>query len=176
MRMLHLDYQAARPRSRLGLLALCVAAAVTAASLWEFARLRQEQALRDAELAMAQSRLERDRSARRDRSQGARSAEERAAAQGVVRRLRFPWQEMFGAFEASATDEIALIGIEPDSGKGVVKLEAEARTAKAMFNYVRRLQRTGFLEQVALQRHEVQAADPARPLRFLVVATWKSRD
>lgn len=176
MKRLDLDYHASRRLSRSGLLLLAAAIVAGAASFSQFERLRQEHAAVDAELALAQSRLERRTSAPRSRADGARFAEEAAAANAVIRRINFPWNEVFGAFEAVASDEVALIGIEPDAAKGLVTVTAESRTPRGMLQYVKRLQRTVVLEQVVLQKHELQAEDPQRPVRFNVVAKWKERD
>lgn len=176
MRALHLDYQAARPRSRLALGLLVIAVAIAASALWRFEQLRQERAVWEAERALTQSRAPQGATANRDRAQGTRLAQETAAANAVIRRIQFPWAEMFGAFEAAAGEDVALIGIEPDANKGVVRLTVEARNARNMLHYVRRLQRTAFLEQVLLQKHELRTEDPDKPLRFTVVAKWKARD
>lgn len=176
MRALHLDYQARKPVSRAGVLLLAVAIAAAGASLWQFSRLRQEQARWEAQGAQSQARLGRDAASRSERAPGPRSAEEAAAANAVIRRLAFPWQEMFAAFETTAGADVALLGIEPDTAKGVVKVTAESKTPKGMLNYVRRLQGSAFLDEVVLQKHEVRNEDPDRPVRFMVVARWKYRD
>lgn len=176
MRRLHLDYHAPARMSRAGVFVLGAGIFAAAAALWQFERLRQEHAAVDAELALARSRLERRAPAAGGRTEGARFAQEAAAANAVIRRISFPWGEVFGAFEAVSNDEVALVGIEPDAGKGLVTVTAEARTPRGMLQYVKRLQRTALLEQVVLQKHEIQAEDPQRPVRFTVVAKWKERD
>lgn len=175
MRRLHLDYHAPARLSRAGLLLLAAATVAAGSSLWHFERLRQEHAALDAELALAQSRLARRAPAPQNRADATRFAEEAAAANAVIRRINFPWSEVFGAIESVANEEVALIGIEPDAAKGLVTVTAEARTPRGMLHYVKRLQRTAMLEQVVLQKHELQAEDPQRPVRFTVVATWKQR-
>lgn len=174
MRSLHLDYSARKPHSRWAILCLAAGVIAMAASLWRFEQLRQERATWDAELAIAQARL--DRQAAPRRAQGAPSAEEVAGANAVVRRLAFPWQELFGAIEAAASKDVALVGIEPDAAKGVVTLTAESKTARDMLQYVRRLQRTAFLADAVLLKHEVQADNADKPLRFTVLAKWKDRE
>jgi hypothetical protein len=171
MRPLHLDYQARKPRSPPAMLCLVAGVIALAVSLWRFEQLRQERATWDAELAIAQARLERQATPRR--TQGAPSAEETAGANAVVRRLAFPWPELFGAVEAAAGNDVALVGIEPDPAKGMVTLTAESKTAREMLQYVKRLQRTAFLADAVLLKHEVQADSPDKAVRFTVQGTWK---
>lgn len=176
MRALHLDFQARKPRSWASLLLLAVAVAAVAAALWQFGRLQTQGDRWDAELARAQARLHKGEQAHPAAGQGARFAEESAAANAVIEQLQFPWAALFGAFEGAAGEDVALIGIEPDPAKGLVTITAEAKAPKDMLNYVRRLERTSFLEDVLLRKHETRTDDPDKPLRFTVVATWKSRE
>lgn len=174
MQRLHLDYQARRPHSRRALLALAIGAIALAAALWRFDQVRQERATWDAELAIAQARL--DRQAAPRRTQGTPSAQETAGANAVLRRLAFPWQDLFGAFEAAAGKDVALVGIEPDPARGMVTLTAESKTPRDMLQYVKRLQHTAFLSEAVLLKHEVQADNADKPLRFTVRAAWRERD
>jgi hypothetical protein len=45
-----------------------------------------------------------------------------------------------------------------------------------MLNYIKRLQQAALLDDVLLQKHELQARDPERPLRFTVTSAWKDRE
>lgn len=174
MQRLHLDYQAGRPHSRRALVTLAIGAIALAGALWRYDQLRQERAGWDTELAIAQARLARQAAPRR--TQSVPSAEEAAGANAVVRRLAFPWQDLFGALEAAASKDVALVGIEPDPAKGMVTLTAESKAPREMLQYVRRLQRTAFLSEAVLLKHEVQAGSADKPVRFTVRATWKERD
>ncbi|HEX7888783.1 MAG TPA: hypothetical protein VF522_05420 [Ramlibacter sp.] len=176
MRALHLDYQLRRRPSAKAVLLLLAALGLAGSAAWRTEQLRREQAAWDTEQAQVRSRADRTPVPRTAKGEDARAAQEVAAANAVIRRITFPWADMFAAFETAATDEVALIGIEPDTANGVVRVTAETPTPRAMLNYVRRLQGTASLEHVALQKHELQGDDPHRPLRFTLVAKWKLRD
>ena len=175
MRPLQLDYVAPPARSRVALLVLAAGMAAAAGALWQLERLRGERA--QAELALERARaVQVQRAGPAPQRAQAGSGDDLAAAGALVRRIRFPWHELFGALEGAGREDVALIGVEPDAGKGLVRVTAEARTPRGMLDYVRRLERSTFLEGVELQKHEMQVDDPVKPLRFTVLARWKDRD
>jgi len=86
-------------------------------------------------------------------------AEEIKLAQLALKRLALPWDELFSALESARTDGAALLAVEPDPGKSVVKLTAEAKSAEDMLNYIERLQTTAGLDEVTLARHQINIDD-----------------
>jgi hypothetical protein len=176
MRALHLDYRATRPQSAMAVLLLACGFALAVAALLNFQYAAQESAKWEAELAAAQSKLERSaRNPSKEHGDTQQRAEEVAAANAVIRQLNLPWEDMFNAFELATNDEVALLGIEPDAKKKMVKITAESKTAEGMLNYIKRLQQAALLDDVLLQKHELQTRDPEKPLRFIVTSTWKDR-
>jgi Tfp pilus assembly protein PilN len=99
-------------------------------------------------------------------------AQEIAQANSVIRRIALPWEDLFGAFEAVATGEVALLAIEPDAQKGRLRVTAEAKSSGAMLAYLDALQQQAMLQEVALASHEVQEDEPEKPLRFVLTARW----
>lgn len=95
-------------------------------------------------------------------------------AEQVVQRLSLPWDELFAAIESASGDRIALLGVEPDSQRGEVRLTGEAADYKALLAYLGRLSQPGRLSGVHLVRHEIKADDPQRPLTFIVAAGWRT--
>lgn len=179
MRALHLDYQATPGRSKTAAVVLAAGLALAIAALANFHHWREQASQWQAELALAQDKVNRSRVATdpvRQRKAALERADEIKAANGVIRQLNFPWAEMFGALEAATNQEVALLGIEPDARKKLVRVTAESKTDQAMLNYIRRLQQTQLLADVTLQKHEVQAQDAERPLRFTVTGTLKNRE
>jgi Tfp pilus assembly protein PilN len=174
MRTLDLDYQAAPGTSWLSMLVLISGIALSLAILLPLESLTRDRARLEADLAAAQGRL--DQHVPRAAAEPAPSPERKkeiAAANTVIRQLSLPWHEMFDAFELAANDEIALLGIEPDARKRLVKVTAESKSADAMLDYVKRLQDSGLLDDVFLQKHELQTKDQQKPLRFVVTSAWK---
>lgn len=176
MRALHLDYRAARPRSGMAVVLLVCGLSLAAMALMNFQYSRRSAERWEAELVMAQGKLNRSaRNPPRGRGDTAQRAEEIAAANAVIRQLNLPWEEMFSAFELATNDEIALLGIDPDAKKRTVKVTAESKTAEGMLNYIKRLQQAALLDDVLLQKHELQTKDSEKPLRFTVTSAWKER-
>lgn len=100
------------------------------------------------------------------------SAEEVALVRDTVQRLGMPWEKLFGALEAAASGEVALLGIEPDPKSGTVLISGESRDYLAALTYVLNLGRAEALTQVRLVRHEARANDPNGAVSFTVSAAW----
>jgi hypothetical protein len=100
------------------------------------------------------------------------SPEELAVARETIQRLSMPWDNLFGALESAATDQVALLAIEPDPKSGTVVISAEGKDYAAALSYVLELSRAKTLSQVHLVKHELQESDPQRPVAFSVSASW----
>lgn len=85
----------------------------------------------------------------------------------VVGQLNTPWPALFDGVESVATPEIALLQIEPDSRRRLVKGLAEARGHSQMLAYLSLLGGTRPFAGAVVGKHEVNEKDPNRPLRFL---------
>lgn len=170
MSELRLDYQrSARPFPVEGLLLLSLALLVLVASGIYYRNLSARADLLDA------------RSGQRERSAQRGPANERAAAalaqevkraNEVLRQLTTPWGELFQTLETSAGKNVALLTLEPDTEKRLVKISGEAKNMTAMLNYIQRLENRDAFGTVYLQSHHVQLQDPEKPVRFVVQATW----
>lgn len=176
MRALELDYQAKPRRARLAVVALAAGVLAIGAGLAELQYWRQHAAVLQSELSFAQGKV----SAAKSQDAVPRTAVDRTdevrAANTLIRQLNLPWTELFNALEQATTEEIALLGIDPDARKSTVNLTAEAKTDKAMLSYLRRLQQADLFSDAVLQKHEVQLQDVERPLKFTVTATWRQRE
>lgn len=100
------------------------------------------------------------------------SAEEVAAVRETVERLAMPWDKLFGALEATASDQVALLGIEPDSKAGTVVISGDSKDYLAALTYVLNLSRAESLSRVQLLRHEAKSNDPQAAVSFAVSAAW----
>ena len=103
------------------------------------------------------------------------SAQEVAAVRDTVQRIGMPWDELFVALEAAATDQVALASIEPDLAKGTVVISGDGKDYLAALSYVSNLSRTENLERVQLLRHERKTPDPNGPVSFAVSAAWSTK-
>jgi hypothetical protein len=100
------------------------------------------------------------------------SKEDVEAARDTVQRLAMPWDGLFGALESAATDQVALLAVEPDAKAGKVLISAEGKDYLAALTYVLNLSRSGALSGVQLVRHETRPEDPQRAVAFSVSAQW----
>ena len=100
------------------------------------------------------------------------SPEEVAAARDTVERLSLPWDRLFSALEAAASDQVALLAIEPDPKSGTVTISGDSKSYLAALTYVLDLSRAEGLSHVQLARHE-QHNDPQKTVAFSVSASWR---
>lgn len=150
-------------------LALCVGAAFSG---WQ---LLQQQREREHQLRHQQERL-----AVRSKAQVAAPkvqipAEQAAFVNVAVMQLNFPWRDLQDAVAAATTSNVALLALEPDARKHILKLTAETRNSDDMVGYIEQLKEQELFSGVALTRHEINEQDPNRPLRFEIEAVWVAR-
>jgi len=91
----------------------------------------------------------------------------------VVGQLNIPWSDVFDAIENATPASIALVALEPDVKKQVVKGTAEARSSDDMIGYIELLKKQPLFVNVILLKHEVSLQDPYKPLRFEFEAQWQ---
>jgi hypothetical protein len=146
-----------------GRLLLAVALALSLDVALSYKGLRASVALSEAKLAQAQPRGAAPRKV---------SAEEVAAVRETLERLALPWDRLFGALESATSDQVALLGIEPDPKAGTVVISGDSKDYLAALTYVLNLGRSDALERVQLVRHETKANDPQGSVSFAVSAGW----
>jgi Tfp pilus assembly protein PilN len=95
-------------------------------------------------------------------------------ANAVILALSLPWKEFFEALEASQTSEVAVLTIEPNAQKGVVRISAEAKKMDSMLAYVASLQKITMFHDVLVMSHQIQDQDPQKPIRFVIQASWET--
>jgi Tfp pilus assembly protein PilN len=96
-------------------------------------------------------------------------------ARDVVVRLQQPWQELFRSLESARRPNVALLSIESEQEKRLVKITGEAKDLEAMVTYLAALRQRPALADVYLESHELQLKDPQRPVRFVLTASWGAR-
>lgn len=103
----------------------------------------------------------------------ARLEEEARAAEAVLRQLALPWAEILRTVEDAATQEVAILQLQPDALRRELRLAAEARDQDGMLEFLRRLTAAGTLDGVHVVSHQVQLQDPQRPLHFSILALMR---
>lgn len=171
MRTLDLDFRRQRPASPwAGWVLLAIALALMTDLGISYYAARRAVAQNEARLAKMGRPA--DGAGRAAAQSTGSSPEEFAVARETIQRLSMPWDNLFGALESAATDQVALLAIEPDPKAGTVAISAEGKDYAAALNYVRELGRARTLTQVHLVKHELQESDPQRPVAFSVSASW----
>lgn len=165
-----LDFLAGAPRPWPGLL-LCGAALIAllaaGASSWQAERANREAGAMIAErLARSAPPVPR-RLSESERLRLAHS--ERLAGE-----LRAPWAELLATFEEHGRADVGLLKLEPDARAGLVRITGHARDVKALFTYLLALEADARLADVALANHQADRDVPGQPLRFTILAAWRS--
>jgi Tfp pilus assembly protein PilN len=94
------------------------------------------------------------------------------AVNSAIAQLNLPWRDVLDAMEAATPPTIALLALEPDAKKRVLKGVAEAKSSDGMIAYIKQLKQQTFFGAVVLTRHEINEQDPNKPLRFQFEALW----
>ena len=171
MNILRLDYQRSmKPFSVEGMVLLLLAMVALILTGGYYYRLVTQM----AELEVSQSKFERAASRRvNGKPREAREMmQDIGRANDVLRQLSLPWGSLFRAVESSASREVALLGMEPDVEKRIVRISCEAKNITAMLAYIKRLEQQREFGSIYLQSHRIQEQDPEKPVRFSLVAVW----
>jgi len=159
---LDLDFIAQRRSAWAGRLLLAVAVAFAGDVAWTYHQTRIAFDKNKSVLAKA------DRRNAQGKTQLKVSAEEVAAARDTVQRLSTPWEGLFTALESAATDQVALLAIEPDPKAGTVLITGDGKDYLSALSYVLNLGQTPALNRVQLVRHDAKA----NAVTFTVSAAW----
>ena len=174
MRPLSLDYRRDNPtQHRIGMIVLgVVAAGVVALGIYyqniSSQAMQLEEMVAKVEKKTHPEQLETNTPAVDTRQAGA----EIKVANEVIMQLTLPWDELFTALEEANSSNIALLGIEPNATKRLVRVTGEAKNSAALFAYIRVLQANKSMSGVYLKHQQVQEQSPEKPIRFTLDASW----
>ena len=169
--LISVDFSGRRaPLTLAGTLLLVVGVLGTAGAWIEYRQLEASRAGLELKLAAV------NRSKHRDPAQDARNASLTQEAGKIAQELTTPWTPLLAELEAASQDsasDIALLSVEPDASKHIVRVTGESRDLPRVLAYVGRLQTSALLRYPMLENHEVRSDDPQRPVRFAVSAEWR---
>jgi Tfp pilus assembly protein PilN len=148
-------------------LCLCVPAAYQARQY-----LADERAF-EAELAARNARVAAPRAVQPAAQAPLASEAQAAAINAAILQLNLPWGGLHDAIKAATPASVALLALEPDTKRRVLRVTAEARSSDDMLAYVERMADQEWFAGVALTRHEINEQDPNRPIRFQFEAQWR---
>jgi Tfp pilus assembly protein PilN len=171
-RALHLDHFAPPRRVSLAGIAVLGAALAIAALLavWQQHLVGQIELLELQQAQLAPRRPATDRPP----IDPSRLDDASRRAQMVAFELRLPWLQLFDAVESAADpNAIALLSIEPDARRSALRISGEARSKKAMLDYMQRLGEQSPMVRAVLESHQQRSIGGAAPVQFVVMATWE---
>ncbi|NRR31582.1 hypothetical protein HSX11_15505 [Oxalobacteraceae bacterium] len=150
-------------------LALCAAAAYGGAQLLEQRQAREQQLrhLRERQAALSKAPA--------PLAKIVIPEAQATFVNGAIAQLNLPWRDLQEALLAATPPTVALLTLEPDAHKQVLRLNAETRNSDDMIAYIEQLKQQELFSGVLLTRHEINEQDPNRPLRFQVEAHWVAR-
>ncbi len=168
---LQLDYQGStRHFPRLGAGLLGAALLVFPLVGWHYTHLNESLSAWEDKLVKLEQIQRREQRPVQDAGD---TALEINQAKDALRQISLPWSGLFQAIELTANDDIGLLAIEPDTITHQVKISAEARNYSTVLDFIRRLSKQPQFENVRLQTHQIELADPEKPMSFTVLAQWK---
>ena len=176
MSTLNLDYQQNLPFRWAGSALLVLMLSALVMTIAHYIELNGKAADWEDRLEQTERRQGRALPAGRHGSREAEDAMlEVKRANEVLRQLTLPWEELFRAVESASGKEVALLAMEPNTEKHVVKISGEAKDFVALLNYITQLEKKDVFGTVYLQSHQVQQQDPDKPVRFSLLAVWRGK-
>ena len=173
MRPLSLDYRRTSASfTKIGLLLLLIGLAAAVAVGYEFRTVGIELTVAEERTGHLE-RLVQQRGAPKQSKLTPELLHEVQQANEVLHQLAMPWEGLFKTLEASDNDRVALLAIQPDVRKRLVKLNGEAKDFTALLDYLKQLEQDKALTDIVLLNHEIHQQDPEKPVRFAVSAAWR---
>jgi len=174
MTMLRLDYQRSmNPFPVAGMLLLLLALGALSLTGLHYYRLSVQMSDWQASLNKLEHAMHRQMQDKPKPRAAPELMQEIGHANEILRQLSLPWEKLFQAVEASVSQDVTLLEMEPDTGKQIVRISCEAKNITAMLNYIRALEKQPELAGIYLQSHQIQEHDREKPVRFSLVAAWR---
>lgn len=167
MRRLDIDFAQRRARWPAWVL-LALGLAVAGDASWRYWELRDAQAQVQQRRSAASRRAPPPAPPPDERTQ-----RELAAARQVLQELALPWDALLRDIEAALGEHAALLAIEPDASRRLVRVSGEARRYADAIEFMQRLDAAPTLMGVHLQNHQVRDDVPERPVQFTLGASWR---
>ena len=161
------------PQRILGIAIVIVGIVISSASLWQYFAASRELERIEADIHSAVTSADRRRAAAATRKTPPIAEPKVQAINHAIARLNVPWNELFAAFEAERSKEVALLALLPDPRRRVLAVQAETLTTRAMIDFVDRLRAMPSFAEAVLVKHERREQDTGQPYRFSVEVHWK---
>ena len=93
-------------------------------------------------------------------------------ANAILDQINLPWETLFDAIEHAATEQIALLSLQPNVGNRTLRISGEAKSMAELLDFVEALERDLVFENVHLLNYKIKQDSPHRPIIFLLTAAW----
>jgi|GEM_PF-5064800 len=154
-------------KAKMGLITLLfLGVGLNASTAFFYLDLKQKQEQLNQRLFLQEKKLAKAAAQETVTAPASISKGQAQAINTAIARLNFPWSEILDAFQQTTTSQTALLSLEPNAEKQLVRVVAESFNADAMFSYLQSLRESGSFTRVELIRYEVNEQDPKKPLRF----------
>lgn len=90
----------------------------------------------------------------------------------ILDQINLPWEMLFDSIESAATEEIALLSLQPSVSNRTLRISGEAKDMSELLDFVEALEREKIFENVHLLNYKVKQENPHRPIVFLLTAAW----
>lgn len=176
MQRLVLDYQqSGAAATKTGTALLLIGLTATLLISLQFRSVKLELAAAEENAGHLQQQLSHGKVSSSPSRSSAEIQQEVRFANDILMQLTLPWASLFKTLESSNTDQIALLSIQPDSGKHSVKVSGEAKDFGALLDYIQQLEQDKTMTEVTLLSHEINQQAPEKPVRFVLTANWSSQ-
>ena len=169
--LISVDFSGRRRRQTVaGVILLAVGVLATTTAFLGYRQLEASRAGLELKYAEASRRNQRDPAQQR------RNAALNEEGTHIAQELGKSWTPLLAELEAASHDsagDIALLSVEPDDAKHLVRVSGESRDLTRVLAYLGRLQSSVLLRHPMLESHEVRSDDPQHPVRFALSAEWR---
>jgi len=93
-------------------------------------------------------------------------------ASEIMGQLNLPWESFFNAIEFAASEEVALLSLQPNVANQNIRINGEAKNIDVLLDFVEALERENVFEKAHLLNYKIKQDNPQRPFIFLITATW----
>lgn len=174
MQRLSLDYQRSSATvTKIGIALLLIGLLIALYTTYQFRLAEQQLAIAEAHAGNLEHQIKRGNSTAKPTQLTPERQQEAKLANDILMQLALPWGGLFKALESNNTDKIALLAIQPDTGKHSIKIKGEAKNFNALLAYIQLLEQSNTMTDITLLNHEINQQVAEKPVRFTFTANWR---
>ncbi|MCB1935259.1 MAG: PilN domain-containing protein [Nitrosomonas sp.] len=132
--------------------------------------VRVEKLEKDQPRSMVSTRVR--TSSPRSRDVGQEIGKELQKANTILAQINLPWEALFDSIEHIATEDVALLSLQPNVTNRTLRIRGEARNMMLLLDFVEAMEREAIFENVHLVNYKIKQDSPYRPVDFLLTTVW----